>query len=119
GFEDARLEPSVVHVSDAAWKYKRRRNRRVDIDKSVEIVVRHHLVEYALQVCDPQRVIDSFGCIEPLRRGAERRSQPVVFPGEGLGCIEIVHSAKLRISTLLEIEIERISRFNARVPGGE
>src|SRR5262245_7607238 len=31
--EDARFEPGVVYVSDAAWKHERRRNRRVDIDE--------------------------------------------------------------------------------------
>src|SRR5262249_42731812 len=87
--------------------------------ESIEIVVRHHLVEYALEVGDPQRVIHSLGCVEPLRPGAKRRSQPIVFPGERFGRIEIVHSAKLRVATLLEIEIERVSRFNARIPGRE
>src|SRR5262249_54237554 len=59
--EDARFEARVVYVSDAAWIDERSRNGRVDVDESIEIIVRHHLVEDALKVCDPQRVIHRVG----------------------------------------------------------
>src|SRR5207237_3908830 len=117
--EDAWLDTRVEHGGDPARINERRRNRGVDIDERVEVVVGHHLVEDALQVLNAQRVMSLVLGVERIGVGAERASQPLAFAGKSLRGKKILDAAELRIAALPEIEIESISRFIAALLAGD
>ncbi len=52
---------------------------------------------------------------ERLRAGAQRVPQPVVLAGKRFCLVQILDSAEFLVAAFLEVDIERVSRFNARV----